>query len=232
MAYFQGRTVELPGSIDLNFYTVLKFRGPENNIRNGFRWQIHFSVACWNLSEYSRSGGLQDQAGLANKKKHPRQRKKKHLLIGIFCALEALSWKKVMTKSTKTCWNTWTKIMKHQQNMWENHPILFVFLCFFLCVLTFPWVLCKASSLIHVFYESKDERKVREIRCWRSRLGESVNWKDVICFCFIYGNTQSLVYLIAGYVTRLFDVSIYFALRTLFSRLVSPPFFAGCTPSH
>ena len=107
-----------------------------------------------------------------------------------------------------------------------------VFLCFFLCVLTFPWVLCKASSLIHVFYESKDERKVREIRCWRSRLGESVNWKDVICFCFKYGNTQSLVYLIAGYVTRLFDVSIYFALRTLFSRLVSPPFFAGCTPSH
>jgi len=85
VAYFQGRTVELPGSIDLNFYTVLKFRGPENNIRNGFRWQIHFSVACWNLSEYSRSGGFQDQAGLANKKKHPRQRKKTPFNRNILC---------------------------------------------------------------------------------------------------------------------------------------------------
>ena len=53
--------------------------------------------------------------------------------------------------------------MKHQQDILEKPPnfVRFCFLVFFLCVLTFPWVLCKASSLIHVFYESKDERKVK-----------------------------------------------------------------------
>eukprot|EP00438_Fugacium_kawagutii_P031264 Skav218636 [mRNA] locus=scaffold365:296020:297409:- [translate_table: standard] len=29
------------------------------------RPEIHFSVACWNLSEYSRNGGVQDQVGIS-----------------------------------------------------------------------------------------------------------------------------------------------------------------------
>lgn len=135
VAYFQGRTVKLPGRKKIWISIRFCFPGSgKKSIRKQKKRQIHFSVACWNLSEYSRSGGLQDQAGRRTKKETRQQ--KKHLLKE-FCAL-VQNWagKKMVTKSTKHVVSNLDQNDGNIKKTLEKHPILFGF--FFLCVLTFP----------------------------------------------------------------------------------------------
>ena len=90
--------------------------------------------------------------------------------------------------------------------------------------------------MIHVFYESKDERKVPNFGKSSPEMLKIAVWKvsteQMSFFLLHIWKYTKLSILIAGFVPRLFDVSICSALRALFSW--SPPHLSlglcgGCT---